>query len=140
MSDSPTPVKRARELRRNMTEAESLLWLNLRNRRFLNLKFLRQHPVVYEVFRNKPLCFIADFYCAEKMLVIEVDGKIHEFQKEEDQHREDILKSLKLNILRIKNEEVEDIPKVLEKIKGFISKIMITHPLPTCGVLPPLYE
>ena len=123
MGDRPTPVKRARELRQNSTEAENLLWLNLRNRRFLNLKFLRQHPIIYQMFQNRPLYFIADFYCAEKKLVIEVDGKIHDFQVEEDLHREEILKSLKLNILRIKNEEVSDMHEVMEKIKGFILSI-----------------
>jgi leucyl-tRNA synthetase len=123
MSDRPTPVKRARELRRNMTGSEDLLWANLRNRKFLNLKFLRQHPFIYQVTNNRPYYFIADFYCAEKKLVIEVDGKIHDFQVEEDLHREDILKSLDLNILRIKNEEVEDIPNVMKKIKKFIDEI-----------------
>lgn len=70
-----------------------------------------------------PYYFIADFYCAEKSLVIEVDGKIHDFQKEDDQHREDILMSLELNILRIKNEETDDIERVLEKIKAYIMKM-----------------
>ena len=120
MSDKPTPVSRARELRRNMTKAEQILWKELRNRRMLGLKFLRQHPIIYQVSQNRPYYFIADFYCAEKYLVLEVDGLIHELQKEEDQHREDILKSLDLNILRIKNEEVEDISKVLEKIRGYV--------------------
>jgi len=120
MSDRPTPVKRARELRRNMTDAEKLLWLNLKNRKLLKLKFLRQHPFIYQVVNNEPFYFITDFYCAEKKLVLEVDGKIHDFQQEDDLHREEILKSLDLSILRIKNEEVEDIHKVLEKIKAFI--------------------
>jgi leucyl-tRNA synthetase len=117
MSDRPTPVKRARELRQNMTDAEKLLWINLRNRRFHQLKFLRQHPIIYDMTNNKPLYFIADFYCAEKKLVIEVDGKIHDFQKEDDQHREKILQSLKLTILRIRNEEVDDVHSVLGKIR-----------------------
>ncbi len=118
MSELKTPVNRARELRKTMTKAESLLWQKLRNRKFLNLKFLRQHPIIYQVIDNKPRYFIADFYCAEKMLVVEVDGDIHEFQKEKDMHREDILRSLNLKIIRIKNEEVsEDIQKVLERIK-----------------------
>lgn len=117
MSDIPTPVKRARELRQNMTIAEKLLWSNLRNRKFHRLKFLRQHPILYELYQNKPLYFIADFYCAEKKLVIEVDGKIHDFQKEYDQHRDEILNSLKLTVLRIRNEEVDDVHSVLEKIK-----------------------
>ena len=128
MSDRPTPVSRARELRSNSTGAEKLLWANLRNRRFCNLKFLRQHPFIYQVINNRPYYFIADFYCAEKKLIIEVDGKIHDFQVEEDQHREDILKSLDLHILRIKNEEVESIPKVLAKIKTYINEITNSPP------------
>lgn len=123
MSKLPTSIKRARELRQNMTGAEHLLWLNLRGRRLLNLKFLRQHPIIYQVSHNRPFYFIADFYCAEKKLVLEIDGLIHETQQEEDQHREEILESLGLNILRIKNEEVEDIPKVLEKIRGYVLKL-----------------
>ena len=69
---------------------------------------------------NRPYYFIADFYCAEKKLVIEVDGKIHDFQKEDDLQREDILRNLNLSVLRINNEEVKDMSSVLEKIKVFI--------------------
>ena len=123
MSDDATLVSRARELRRNMTEAEQMLWKELRNRKFMRLKFLRQHPIVYQVIDNKPRYFIADFMCYEKKLVIEVDGLIHEFQKEDDEHRAEILKSLGLNILRIRNEEVEDIPNVLEKIKRYVTNL-----------------
>ena len=122
MSDTPTPVSRARELRQNMTEAERVLWKELRNRKFLGLKFVRQYPLIYQVINNEPRYFIADFMCFEKKLVIEVDGMIHDFQKEEDQHREEILKSLGLTILRIKNEEVKDILKVMEKIKMYINE------------------
>lgn len=123
MSDIPTPVSRARELRRNMTEAEQLLWKELRNRKFMGLKFVRQYPLIYQVINNEPRYFIADFMCYEKKLVIEVDGLIHEFQKEEDEHREEILKSLGLNILRIRNEETENREKVLEKIKTYILRL-----------------
>ena len=124
MSDKPTPVTTARELRQNMTKAEQLLWKKLRNRAFLNLKFLRQHPIIYQVSDNQPYYFIADFYCAEKRLVIELDGKIHDFQIEDDLHREDILRSLNLNILRFKNEEIiDDDRSVLEKMKVFIQSI-----------------
>ena len=120
MTELPTSIKRARKLRQEMTGAEQLLWLNLRNRKMLGLKFLRQHPIIYQVSQNRPYYFIADFYCAEKNMVLEVDGLIHELQKDEDAHREDILKSLSLNILRIKNEEVKDIPTVMKKIRGYI--------------------
>lgn len=120
MNDRSSPIRKARELRKNMTDAEKLLWMNLRNRRFCNLKFLRQHPIIYDMRNNHPLYFVTDFYCAEKKLVIEVDGKIHDFQKEEDQRRDEILNGFDLTILRIRNEEVEDIPLVLEKIKKLI--------------------
>jgi len=89
----------------------------------MNLKFLRQHPFIYQVVANRPYYFIADFYCAEKRLIIEVDGPIHEFQKEEDKHREEILESLNLNIMRIKNEETKNIFDVLNRIKDFIKMI-----------------
>jgi very-short-patch-repair endonuclease len=52
-----------------------------------------------------------------------VDGKIHEFQIDDDRHREDILNDLGLKIMRIRNEETEDMVKVLAKIKEFIVKI-----------------
>ena len=139
MSNDSTPVKRARELRRNMTEAEQMLWKEIRNRKLMRLKFLRQHPIIYQVIDNKPKYFIADFMCYEKNLVIEVDGLIHEFQQDDDEHREEILKSRGLNILRIKNEEVEDISKVLEKIRGFINGIKnnCSHPAPIRDVRRP---
>ena len=116
-----------------MTGEERLLWLNLRSRKLLGLKFLRQHPFIYQVINNEPRFFVADFYCDEKKLIIEVDGKIHDFQMEEDQHREDILRSLNLHILRIKNEEFMDVTLVLEKIRKTIYELddKRTHPLRT---------
>jgi leucyl-tRNA synthetase len=123
MSETPTPVSRARELRKNMTKAERLLWRELRNRKFLGLKFNRQQPLIYQVVDNQPKYFIADFFCHEKQLVIEVDGKIHDFQVEEDKWREDILKSMDMNIMRIKNEETENMIEVLKRIRDFIEEV-----------------
>jgi type I restriction-modification system DNA methylase subunit len=59
----------ARELRKNQTEAEELLWQVLRNRQLNNLKFRRQHPL--------KVGFVLDFYCAEAKLGIEIDGGYH---------------------------------------------------------------
>ena len=121
MSNDHTPISRARKLRREMTEEEIILWQKLRGRKFLGLKFLRQHPVIYDRINYAPKYFIPDFYCAEKKLVIEVDGKIHDFQKERDIEREEILKDGGLHILRFKNEEInDDVFKVLKKIEAFI--------------------
>jgi leucyl-tRNA synthetase len=91
MSENFTPVSRARQLRKNMTPEEKVLWQKLRNRNFHGLKFLRQHPLIYEEINGKPLFFVPDFYCSEKKIVIEIDGKIHEFQKEYDERRAEIL-------------------------------------------------
>ncbi|SFV27398.1 endonuclease domain-containing protein [Thermoflavifilum thermophilum] len=106
----------ARELRKKQTPKEKLLWEELRNRKLNNLKFLRQHPIVYENDLRKGLrFFIADFYCAEKRLVIELDGKVHDFQKAYDENRDLILKQLNLRVLRIKNDELKNIEEVKEK-------------------------
>ena len=90
----------------------------------MGLKFLRQHPIIYDRIGTKPLYFIPDFYCAEKKLIIEVDGKIHDFQKNRDKRREEILEGAQLKILRFRNEEVnKDVFEVLRQIKEFILKI-----------------
>ena len=103
-----------------MTAEELVLWEKLRNRKFYNLKFLRQHPVIYEIVDNQPLYFIADFYCAEKKFIIEVDGKIHEFRKFRDNKRDEILSSMDFNVLRIRNEEFRNMEVVMDKIKSFL--------------------
>ena len=107
---------RARELRRKMTEEEKILWEKLRNRRFYNLKFLRQHSVIYDRSYNEPLFFVADFYCAEASLILEIDGLIHELQQEYDQQRDFVLKQKGVRVLRIKNDELKDLDPVKKKI------------------------
>jgi len=94
-----------------------MLWQKLRNKKLYGYKFLRQHPIIHSRFINKLYFFIADFYCAEKELVIELDGKIYENQKEYDEQRDLILKEKNLTIIRFKNEELEKMETVLLKIK-----------------------
>ncbi len=102
----------------NLTESEKTLWKELRNRRLSGLKFLRQHPLFYFSLNKRKYLFIADFYCAEKSLVIELDGKIHDYTKEYDMNRDTVMFERGLNVLRIKNEELENIDNVLLKIKN----------------------
>ena len=99
-------VKRARELRKTQTSAEELLWSMLRNRRFLDLKFRRQHQF-------GP--YLADFYCHEAKLIVETDGEIHETsaQQKKDHKRDAYLKSLGLQVLRFPNALVLDHPEVV---------------------------
>jgi len=113
MDEYKTIKKLTRELRKNQTKAEGMLWQRLRNRKLDGYKFLRQHPIVHGGFINKLYFFIADFYCAEKELVIELDGKIHENQKKYDEQRDLILKEKNLTTLRFKNEELKNIEMVL---------------------------
>ncbi|MBK9391289.1 MAG: endonuclease domain-containing protein [Bacteroidetes bacterium] len=115
--------KSARELRKNMTDSETLLWDQLRNRRLSGLKFLRQHPIVYKADYRGLNYFIADFYCDEKKTVIELDGPIHESTVEYDQFRDEELKRLGLLILRLKNEELDDMDEALLKIKRFLENV-----------------
>ena len=107
-------MRRAAELRRNMTDAESLVWAKLRNRQVCNQKFRRQHPI------NN---FIADFYCHQKRLVVEIDGGIHSIpeQHERDQGRTYMMNQLDLEVLRFTNDEVYDnIDGVIETIRRTI--------------------
>lgn len=92
------------------TEAESLLWRNIRARR-LNAKFNRQHIIGD---------YIVDFVCIEKKLVIEVDGGYHsEYEQiEKDELRTARLNRMGLSVIRFSNEEVlENIHEVINKIK-----------------------
>jgi leucyl-tRNA synthetase len=109
----------ARELRNNPTSSEKRLWRYLRKRQLGGYKFLRQKPFVYEKRDNQKYFFIADFYCAELKLVIEMDGKIHDFQKDHDYQRDLVLSGLGLKVLRIRNEELKKPDEVLDKIKEF---------------------
>ncbi len=101
---------RRRSLRRRMTAAERTLWRKLRSRRLENHKFQRQTSIDQ---------YIVDFYCAEKKLILEIDGDVHGFNRQRwlDQKRQRYLESLGFTILRFTNEEVKDsIERVLTSI------------------------
>lgn len=106
----------ARKLRKNQTKSEAILWQVVRNRKLLGKKFLRQHPIVFMLNRRKRF-FVADFYCHEAKLVIEVDGGMHDMQKDYDKKRESILKSLGIKVVRFKNQKViHDLDNVIKRI------------------------
>lgn len=105
-------LQRAKELRRDMTPAEKLLWQELRANK-LGVHFRRQQVIAG---------FIADFYCHKAGLVVEVDGDIHDLQQEEDTKREMVLREMGLRIARFGNDEVmKDLSYVVESIRRFIS-------------------
>jgi very-short-patch-repair endonuclease len=90
-------LKFARQLRRNQTDAEKLLWSKLRNRALDGRKFRRQVPVGN---------YITDFLCSEAMLIVELDGGQHAEQQNYDQRRTRWLESQGFNILRFWNNDV----------------------------------
>jgi very-short-patch-repair endonuclease len=79
-------TNRVRDFRKNQTPSENTLWQMLRNRKLDGYKFYRQHPIKV-MLEDKVRYYIADFYCYEKKLVIEIDGKVHDHQKEYDDYR-----------------------------------------------------
>ena len=98
----------AKLLRDNMTPAENRMWGFLKENQF-GVRFKPQHPIDI---------FIADFYCHKLKLVIEIDGEIHEKQKEYDADRTSELLQHNIEIIRFTNAEVMySIDRVLEKIK-----------------------
>ncbi|MDH5380799.1 MAG: endonuclease domain-containing protein [Cyclobacteriaceae bacterium] len=116
-------IKNARILRRDSTLAEQKFWNHFRNKKFQNLKFRRQHRIIWANGVSGINYFITDFYCAKHKLVIEIDGSIHDEQKERDLWREEILKKQGYHIMRFKNEDLEEMDKVKIKLKEFITKL-----------------
>jgi very-short-patch-repair endonuclease len=106
-----------RELRKNQTEAEKVLWQLLRNRKLAGYKFLRQYPLCKVSYSGYRTFYIADFYCAQKRLVIEADGPIHLERKDYDKNRDEVMLSQNITTLRFTNEKVlHDSEQVLKEI------------------------
>ncbi len=114
-------IQTARNLRKNSTKAERIIWQVVRNRRIKNKKFRRQYPIEFEYYGQKRH-FIADFYCHECKLIIEIDGGIHETQKDYDKLRTQIINKLGIKVVRFKNKDLENsLDKVIEKLKKYIT-------------------
>ena len=99
----------ARRLRKNMTPAERMLWCELKSRQ-LGVKFRRQSII---------LGYIADFYCVPKALVVEVDGPIHEAEK--DLKRDEVMLAHGIKTLRFTNDDVmSNVQSVVNEIVGHL--------------------
>jgi very-short-patch-repair endonuclease len=91
-------TEKARENRRNPTVAERKMWYEvLGNKEFDGLKFIRQKPIDH---------FIIDFYCAELMLAVEIDGDSHDEQREYDELRTERLKDFGITVIRYANTDI----------------------------------
>ena len=103
---SGQPVKealldQARDMRRTPTEGEMQAWHILRGRRLDGLKFRRQQPIAG---------FIADFYCAEHRLIIEIDGGVHDSAEREayDSERGAAFAQLRVKVVRVRTGAVSE--------------------------------
>jgi very-short-patch-repair endonuclease len=109
-----------RSLRKNQTNAESLFWNAVRDRQIDGLKFYRQYPLFFD-FDGKETFFIADFFCYEKGIAVEIDGEIHDAQRDHDEHRTHLINLLGVTVLRFRNQQVEeDMDGVLRELKDRI--------------------
>ena len=105
---------RARELRRDMTDAETKLWSRLRNGRLLGTKFRRQVPIG---------SFIADFCCRNLKLVIEVDGGQHAEHAAQDAARTRMISTHGYTVVRFWDDEVlKDTDAVIEAIAREVTR------------------
>ncbi len=103
----------ARNLRKNMTLSEVLLWEQMKNKQLLDCKFRRQVPIGG---------FIIDFYCKELHLALEIDGNSHDYKIEHDALRNKYLQELGITVLHINDIDVKKnmqlvIEYIVEKIK-----------------------
>jgi very-short-patch-repair endonuclease len=108
----------ARENRRKQTYPEKLMWeCLLSGKEFAGLKFTRQKPIDR---------FIADFYCSELMLAVEIDGDTHDEKKGYDERRTKRLNALGVTVVRYSNDEVlENLDSVREDLKKRVEELIM---------------
>jgi very-short-patch-repair endonuclease len=114
LSYNPRLKQLARELRKNSTFAEVLLWMNIKGKSY-GYEFHRQVPIDE---------FIVDFYCHELQLAIEIDGNTHDYNFEKDDQRQRKLESLGVNFIRFNDIDVKkNMNDVLRAIEFAISEL-----------------
>lgn len=108
-------VETARQFRKRPTPSEAILWQSLRGKKLNGIKFRRQQPIG---------SFVVDFYASAHRLIVEVDGPIHETQRDLDQERQRLLESLGLNFVRLEADLVEnDLQTALSIILAAVHEI-----------------
>jgi len=116
----PTTLEAARLLRENMTYHEKLLWKKLKLKQVCGVRFRRQHPIDF---------FIADFYCHEARLVVEIDGDIHDYRKDYDDGRSAEMERYYIKVIRFTNSEVENnIDSVVRAIENEVKSRIKSPP------------
>lgn len=105
-------VERARNLRRNQTVPEGLLWSALRRGQIDGFRFRRQHPI-------GP--YILDFACLQAKLAVEIDGPSHDQTVESDERRTAFLETKDFTVMRFSNEDVRtNLEGVVETVRAIL--------------------
>jgi len=113
----PQIFEMANQLRKNMTEAEKMLWSHLKSG-VNGLKFRRQHPIGV---------YVADFYCHKMKWVIELDGSVHDDAEvaARDKQRENDLKAWGYEVIRFRNEQIHtDIESVIRTLEMITTEFL----------------
>jgi very-short-patch-repair endonuclease len=108
----------ARQLRKNMTQAESVIWAKIRRKQICNIHFTRQKPIQ---------CYILDFYAKAPNLAIELDGEIHNTEQSQvyDKDKESMLKDLGIKVIRFTNTQImHDLKNVIKEIEMHIESLI----------------
>lgn len=114
---SPYLFKNAKDLRKRQTDAEKIIWEMLRDRRFQNLKFRRQHPIFN---------FVADFCCHSLKLIVEIDGGYHDLPEQivYDQERDRYFEDYSYHVIRFSNKDaLFDLKAVKRRLREYIMDI-----------------
>ncbi len=114
-------LESAREMRKQQTPAEEMFWEFVRSGRFMNLKFRRQHQLGD---------YIADFYCHEHRLVVELDGGIHSVKRKKDSKRDAWMKAREFTVLRFANKHFLDDPESVLRTIAQATSLPSLPPLP----------
>jgi very-short-patch-repair endonuclease len=113
---TPKLTQYARQLRNHPTQSERILW-----------RYLKGDQLGYDFHRQKPIGFyIADFFCFQLKLVIELDGITHHdlHVQKKDARKTAHIEKMGVTVMRFKDEEVfDDVGQVIEKIKAFIKEV-----------------
>jgi adenine-specific DNA-methyltransferase len=116
-------IEIARQFRKQPTPSEAILWSALRGCQLDGRKFRRQQPI-------GP--FVVDFFCAAERLIVEVDGPIHETQRDVDEQRQRLLESLGFRFVRLAASQIENnLPAALETIRHAFTQTRPSPPAPS---------
>ena len=123
---NPKLKELARDLRKNSTLSEVLLWNQIKNKALLGYDFHRQKPIGD---------YIVDFFCDQLSLCVEIDGYSHNEKATEDAIRQEYLEKLGLTVLRFSDEEVKtNLAGVVQAIENWIQDKGYNHECPKAGV------